>query len=194
TVRQDGETILRLIAEGRRVPEQQWPKPLPEPWPPEATRLLRPRRRGGRRPAERLAMPAGWMLRKKTLGARVGTRYPRGPYRLPDELTGWRRELMGAELLALANPSVNEGIKAWKCCALAIAVRAGTACACMSPGTRGSPACLRTCCVCSASPSTPWTWSSAPSASWPGRIFIRCWRICRGRGTTCRCRPGRKTG
>src|SRR5690554_4454626 len=33
TVRQDGETILGLISQGRQVPEQQWPQSLPEPLP-----------------------------------------------------------------------------------------------------------------------------------------------------------------
>lgn len=112
TVRQDGETILRLIAEGQQVPEQQWPEPLPEPLPADANRLLKALRKVGQRHAERLGMAAELMLRKKTLEAMVRTGYPCGPYRLPEELTGWRRELMGAELLALANPSVDEENKA----------------------------------------------------------------------------------
>jgi ribonuclease D len=36
----------------------------------------------------------------------VRTGYPSGPYRLPDELTGWRRELMGEALLKAANGAV----------------------------------------------------------------------------------------
>ena len=43
------------------------------------------------------------MLRKKHLEALVRTGHPGGPYRLPDELNGWRRTLMGDELLAVAN-------------------------------------------------------------------------------------------
>jgi len=103
TVRQDGETILELIRQGREMPEEQWPEPLPEPLPADANRLLKALRKIGVRHAERLGMASELMLRKKVLEAMVRTGYPCGPYRLPDELTGWRRELMGEEMLALAN-------------------------------------------------------------------------------------------
>jgi ribonuclease D len=39
------------------------------------------------------------MLRNKTLEALVKCGYPDGPYKLPDSLRGWRRELMGQALL-----------------------------------------------------------------------------------------------
>lgn len=109
TVRQDGETILGLISQGRQVPEQQWPQSLPEPLPADANRLLKVLRKVGQRQAERLGMASELMLRKKILEAMVRTGYPCGPYSLPDELTGWRRELMGEELLALANQFSSKG-------------------------------------------------------------------------------------
>ncbi len=40
------------------------------------------------------------MLRKKILEALLRTGYPLGPYCLPENLQGWRRELMGDALLA----------------------------------------------------------------------------------------------
>ena len=43
------------------------------------------------------------MLRKKVLEAMVRTGYPNGPYSLPEELTGWRRALLGDALLNAAN-------------------------------------------------------------------------------------------
>ena len=103
TVRQDGETVLELIEQGRQVPQTQWPAPLPEPLPADANRLLKVLRKVGQRQAERLGMAAELMLRKKVLEALVRTGYPCGPYQLPDELSGWRRTLMGEELLALTN-------------------------------------------------------------------------------------------
>jgi len=39
------------------------------------------------------------MLRKKTLESLLKSGFPAGPYRLPDSLRGWRRELMGQALL-----------------------------------------------------------------------------------------------
>lgn len=112
TVRQDGETILALISEGQKVPASQWPAPLPEPLPTDANRLSKTLRKVGQRHAERLGMASELMLRKKVLEAMVRTGYPCGPYSLPDELTGWRRELMGEELLALANQFSARGVTA----------------------------------------------------------------------------------
>ncbi|MNR62588.1 Ribonuclease D [compost metagenome] len=43
------------------------------------------------------------MLRKKVLEALIKTGYPNGPYRLPDSLQGWRRDLMGQALLDCVN-------------------------------------------------------------------------------------------
>lgn len=111
TVRQDGETILELIRQGRELPEAQWPEPLPEPLPADANRLLKALRKVGARHAERLGIAVELMLRKKVLEAMVRTGYPCGPYQLPEELTGWRRELMGEEMLALANGFSTRGEK-----------------------------------------------------------------------------------
>ncbi|MCL7462620.1 ribonuclease D [Pseudomonas sp. NW5] len=99
TVRQDGETVLRLIAEAAALPDAQWPELLPEPLPLEATALLKRLRAVGQREAERLGIVPELMLRKKTLEALLKSGYPQGPYQLPDSLRGWRRELMGQMLL-----------------------------------------------------------------------------------------------
>ena len=112
TVRQDGETVLELIKQGRSVPEADWPQKLPEPLPADANRLLKSLRKVGQQHAERLGMAGELMLRKKVLEALVRTGYPSGPYSLPDELSGWRRELMGEELLALANQFSSKGVSA----------------------------------------------------------------------------------
>ena len=103
TVRQDGQAILELIRQGQAVAESDWPAALPDPLPLEANKLLKRLRKVGQLHAERLGMAPELMLRKKILEAFVRTGYPAGPYHLPDELSGWRRELMGAELLAAAN-------------------------------------------------------------------------------------------
>lgn len=99
TVRQDGELILRLIAEAAALPPGEWPEPLPEPLPPEASGLLKKLRAVGQREAERLDMAPELMLRKKPLESLLKSGFPAGPYRLPDSLRGWRRELMGQALL-----------------------------------------------------------------------------------------------
>jgi ribonuclease D len=77
---------------------------LPEPLPIEASNVLKSLRAIGQQQAERLDMAPELMLRKKTLEALLKTGFPDGPYKLPDSLRGWRRELMGQMLLdSLAN-------------------------------------------------------------------------------------------
>lgn len=99
TVRQDGETLLKLIREAAALPPEQWPEALPEPLPVEASALLKKLRAVGQREGERLDIVPELMLRKKTLEALLKSGYPHGPYQLPDSLRGWRRELMGQALL-----------------------------------------------------------------------------------------------
>src|SRR5690606_1923250 len=109
TVRHDGQTIIELIQQGLAVPPENWPAPMPEPLPADANRLLKNLRKVGQRHAERLGRASEIVLRKKVLEAMVRTGYPCGPYTLPAELSGWRRELMGDELLALANQFSSKG-------------------------------------------------------------------------------------
>lgn len=103
SVRQDGQFILDLIRQGKALPREQWPQRLPEPLPADANKVLKALRKVGQAHAARLGIAPEIMLRKKVLEAMVRTGYPGGPYSLPAELTGWRRELMGAELLQVAN-------------------------------------------------------------------------------------------
>ncbi|SDS15087.1 ribonuclease D [Halopseudomonas xinjiangensis] len=103
SVRHDGQQILDLIRQGKAVPQEQWPDRLPEPLPADANRVLKALRKVGQAHAVRLGIAPEIMLRKKFLEALVRTGYPGGPYELPDELSGWRRDLMGEQLLQVAN-------------------------------------------------------------------------------------------
>jgi len=99
TVRQDGETLLELIRTAAATPEQDWPAPLPEPLPLEASALLKKLRAVGQREAIALNIAPELVLRKKVLESLLKTGYPDGPYQLPDSLRGWRRERLGQSLL-----------------------------------------------------------------------------------------------
>ncbi len=99
TVRQDGNTLLKLIREAAQTPPEHWPEALPEPLPPDASPLLKKLRAVGQAEAERLGMAPELMLRKKHLEALLKSGFPDGPYSLPAGLRGWRRELMGQTLL-----------------------------------------------------------------------------------------------
>ena len=100
TVRHDGESILQLIKSVAQIPPADWPQPVEEPLPADATSLLKKLRAVGQAEAERQGMVVELMLRKKYLEQLLKSGYPAGPYSLPDGLRGWRRELMGAALLA----------------------------------------------------------------------------------------------
>ncbi len=110
TVRQDGETLLQLIREGKAADPQHYPERLAEPLPAAANRLLKLMRKVGQAEAERLNIAPEIMLRKKVIEAMLRTGFPNGPYTLPAELSGWRRELMGEALLAVANAEVEEPV------------------------------------------------------------------------------------
>ena len=99
TVRQDGETLLKLIKSAGQTPVAEWPEALPEPLPADATSLLKKLRAVGQAEAEKQGMVVELMLRKKHLEQILKTGYPDGPYSLPGGLRGWRRELMGQALL-----------------------------------------------------------------------------------------------
>ena len=99
TVRHDGESILQVIRESAQTPVADWPEPLPEPLPVDATKLLKKLRAVGQAESEKQGMVVELMLRKKYLEQLLKSGYPAGPYSLPEGLRGWRRELMGPALL-----------------------------------------------------------------------------------------------
>jgi len=109
-VRHDGETLLQLIREGQAADPQDYPERLPEPLPAAANRLLKLMRKIGSAEAERLNIAPEIMLRKKVIEAMLRTGYPNGPYYLPAELVGWRRELLGEALLKVANAEAEEPV------------------------------------------------------------------------------------
>ena len=100
SVRQYGESILQLIKDASQIAPADWPEPLPEPLPVDASKLLKKLRAVGQVEAEKQGVVVELMLRKKHLEQLLKTGYPDGPYSLPEGLRGWRRELMGSALLA----------------------------------------------------------------------------------------------
>lgn len=106
-LRLQGDQLLGVVAEAAVTPPESWPQRLAPPLPAQVNPLLKRLRRVAHQEAERQGMAPQLMLRKKTLEALLRTGFPDGAYSLPDELKGWRRELMGPALLdALAEPSV----------------------------------------------------------------------------------------
>lgn len=99
TIRQDGETLLELIRQGALTAEEDLPARLPDPLPMEASGLVKQLRAVGQAEAERLGIAPELVLRKKVIEALLRSGFPHGPYTLPDNLRGWRREHLGQALL-----------------------------------------------------------------------------------------------
>ena len=98
-IRQEGATLLDIIKQAKRLPEEHWPAVLPEPLPIDATKILKRLRKIGLDLGLKLDIAPELMLRKKILEELLRTGYPSGPYSLPSSLQGWRRDLMGDALL-----------------------------------------------------------------------------------------------
>lgn len=98
-LRKEGATLLNLIKQAKRLPEEHWPAALPEPLPIEASKILKRLRKIGLELGLKLNIAPELMLRKKILEELLRSGYPSGPYSLPNSLQGWRRELMGDALL-----------------------------------------------------------------------------------------------
>ena len=99
-LRQASDQLLQVIAEAAASPQDSWPARLPAPLPPRVGGLLKRLRKAVEQQAEALGVVPQLMVRKKTLEALLRTGYPDGPYQLPDQLKGWRRELLGPVLLS----------------------------------------------------------------------------------------------
>lgn len=99
TLRQDGACLLALIKRAKASAPDQWPEVLEQPLPLNAAALLKKLRTVVQAEAVRLDIAPELALRRKTLEALVRTGYPKGPYRLPESLRGWRRAQLGPVLL-----------------------------------------------------------------------------------------------
>lgn len=108
TVRHEGARIVELIRQAAGLPRDSWPAQLAQPLSADANRLVKRLRQVGEQKARELCMAAEVMLRRKTIENMVREGWPNGPYQLPDDLVGWRRELLGEQLLAEVDSPVSE--------------------------------------------------------------------------------------
>lgn len=96
-LKEDGATLLALLDAARQAPPEQWPEPLPEPLPREYGAHLKRLRQLATERAAALDMPVELLLRKRDAEALLRS----GGRELPPGLDGWRRAVVGDELLAL---------------------------------------------------------------------------------------------
>lgn len=99
TLRTDGEQLLALIERGLHCPAAQQPPRMEKPLPPAAGDLLKALKQQVRQLAEQLNLAPEVLVRKKDYEALVRSGLKNGDYCLPPSLTGWRRGVVGDELI-----------------------------------------------------------------------------------------------
>ncbi|MET0356326.1 MAG: ribonuclease D [Cellvibrio sp.] len=108
TLRNDAETLLGII---RKAAENaaSLPARLDAPLAPSEAPLMKALKKYVRDTAEELQLPPELLIRKKEYEAIVRSGMKGGDYKLPERLLGWRYEVIGKGLLAVAeNPLLDD--------------------------------------------------------------------------------------
>ncbi|QQD24235.1 ribonuclease D [Venatoribacter cucullus] len=100
-IRNDGKEIIAVVNQVLALDKKLWPKMLDRPLSPHAGQWFKVLRDAVASKAEALQIPPELLANKKALEALLRSGYPKGPYRLPDLLRGWRQVEIGNYLLQL---------------------------------------------------------------------------------------------
>jgi len=99
-VRSDGKQILSFLQNAQTSAENQPPEPIQRPLPFFWNKPLKKLKALVREVATELDVAPEIMLRKKELDALIRSGLDDKNYRMPDNVTAWRRDAVGAKLLA----------------------------------------------------------------------------------------------
>lgn len=99
-VRQYGEQILGLLSQADKLPAEQLPSTLPRPLPPESGKILKVLKNHASKCAARLNVAQEMLAKNKDYEALLRA-VSAGNYQLPDSLSGWRKSVLGDDLLGL---------------------------------------------------------------------------------------------
>lgn len=103
-LREHGDTLLALIAAVGAEDPDSYPLPLAMPLSPEQGGLLKALKRSARDRAEAMGLPLEVMVRKKEFEFIVRSGLDnQGQYSLPERLLGWRKAVIGDELIRVAS-------------------------------------------------------------------------------------------
>jgi ribonuclease D len=107
TLRNDTEMLLNIIRISATSDATSWPARLDAPLAPSEASLMKALKKYVRETAEALSLPPELLIRKKEYEAIIRSGMKGGIYSLPERLLGWRYEVIGKELLHVAeNPGV----------------------------------------------------------------------------------------
>lgn len=93
-VRKEGATIIEQIEMALNSEPANWPERLAKPLSPQAGEWFKEMRALVAKKAEELAIPPELLARKKPLEWMLRQGYPRGPYPVPEDLLGWRENVI----------------------------------------------------------------------------------------------------
>lgn len=102
TVKNDGETIVKIVSDALKGAESSWPLRLDPPLAQSEGPLMKSLKNFVREFAERQQIPAEVLIRKKDYEFIVRSGMNGGSYQLPVRLQGWRFGLIGEGLLHIA--------------------------------------------------------------------------------------------
>lgn len=98
-VREDGDTILSFLRQGKASAAANPPQPINRPLHIIWNKRLKKLKAVAREAAREIGICPEVLLRKKDLDALVRSRDEQGRYHLPQELQGWRKAIVGDKLL-----------------------------------------------------------------------------------------------
>jgi ribonuclease D len=101
TLKNDSDTIFKIVADALGVDESTWPARLDPPLAQSEGPLMKVLKNYVREFAEQAELPPEVLIRKKDYELLVRSGMNGGEYRLPERLLGWRYDLIGAGLLQL---------------------------------------------------------------------------------------------
>ncbi len=99
-VRKYADEILFLQAEARLVPDHECPEPVMKPDSPVNKMLLKKLRTIVEEKARDLSVAPELLIRRRHLEKLIRSEDERGRYHLPNELNGWREDVIGEALLS----------------------------------------------------------------------------------------------
>jgi ribonuclease D len=100
-IRKYGDKVLLLAAEAGQVPENQCPPLMDKPLGKETNSLLKQLRNRVIEVAEQLQMAPEMLAKKRHLEELIRLARDSGEFVLPGSLDGWRREVVGEQLMTL---------------------------------------------------------------------------------------------
>ena len=109
-IKEEGKTLLQIIRIAANLPETEWPARKPGPLPKKTQPYGKAIKRFVAGKAEELELPVEILLPSKISTAILRGWINKGHFSLPDNLQGWRRDVIGKPLIDWLNEQVSNEV------------------------------------------------------------------------------------